>query len=518
MKKKKSLLKITAVALAILCVLPLGACGDKNGEPSDTSQLSSAPTQSNAEENSTKETDTGADANTDKYDPAISLSFIGQLNDQFEKTTLVEGITLEDNLWTDLYEERLGIDITYDWIAKSPDEYSQKLNLSLSSGNIPDIMKVDALQLQQCVKAGIIQPLDGLLEKYGSDRLKDMFNTYDFDPFIATQYDGQTYALPYMWAISDNPSSILWLRADWMKNLNIDPPQTIDDLMEISRRFTHEDPDGNGADDTYGFALNSGFFEAPGGLEGIFEAYGLYPKTWLEQNGELVYGSIQPGVKEVLGKIADLYADGQLDPEFYVKTMDKVTQDMAANKLGIMYGQMWNAIWPLTDSRVNDENVDWAPYLLPGEDGPIKKLKANSGIDGYYVVSKDCENPEALIKMMNLYMEMDAYPEEYYNSPEGKELWKLSPISAPELEAICACTTMWWKPLRRTLRRKTPSRCLHTTTVKAGRKARILECGDSTACTARAASVKAPRYVSNTILIMTAGSLTLTAEPPQRPK
>lgn len=434
MNKKKCYFRIAAVAMAVLMLFSLVACGTSDDPSGSPSPQGSDQPQSGSSQSSG--TDPGsADAGTGKYDPPVSLSFIGQLNDQFEKTTLVEGVTLEDNLWTDLYEERLGIDVSYKWIAKSPDEYSQKLNLSLSSGDIPDVMKVDALQLQQCVKAGIIQPLDGLLEEYGSDRLKDMYETYDFDPFIATQYDGKTYALPYMWAISDNPSSILWLRSDWMENLNLEPPETIDDLMEISKRFTHDDPDGNGENDTYGFVLNSGFFEAPGGLEGIFEAYGLYPKTWLEQDGKLVYGSIQPGVKEVLGQIAALYEDGQLDPEFYVKTMDKVTQDMAANKLGIMYGQMWNAIWPLTDSRVNDETVDWAPYLLPGEDGPIQKLKANSGIDGYYVVSKDCENPEALIQMMNLYMEMDAYPEEYYNSPEGKELWKLSPISAPELEA-----------------------------------------------------------------------------------
>ncbi|MFD1907651.1 hypothetical protein ACFSQ7_32325 [Paenibacillus rhizoplanae] len=62
-----------------------------------------------------------------KYNPPIQLSFVRENNDALEEILKeLPGETLEHNRWTELYEEVLGIKITYDWTEWSS-IYSRKL-------------------------------------------------------------------------------------------------------------------------------------------------------------------------------------------------------------------------------------------------------------------------------------------------------------------------------------------------------------------------------------------------------
>lgn len=44
-------------------------------------------------------------------------------------------------------------------------------------------------------------------------------------------------------------------RQDWLDNLGLSVPTTIDEFEEVLRAFTEDDPDGNGVDDTYGMIV-----------------------------------------------------------------------------------------------------------------------------------------------------------------------------------------------------------------------------------------------------------------------
>ncbi|MGN0180837.1 MAG: extracellular solute-binding protein, partial [Candidatus Ornithomonoglobus sp.] len=47
------------------------------------------------------------------------------------------------------------------------------------------------------------------------------------------------------------------IRKDWLDNLGLEIPKTIDDFEEVLKQFTVGDPDGNGKDDTYGMIVTS---------------------------------------------------------------------------------------------------------------------------------------------------------------------------------------------------------------------------------------------------------------------
>jgi len=422
--------RVVAVVSAAAMVFTIAACAN-NTKPSDSGATTPATEKETGQTESQSPEAVKADP-LGKYDPPIEITFISSISDQFEKNTLTEGVTMEDNVWTKAFLEELGIKVKYKWIAKSPEEYIQKLNLSLASGDIPDVMSLETAELQSAIRADILQDVGGIVEQYGIDEVKESYTAYNFDPYIAAKSNGKIYAVPRMWGISDNASSILWIRQDWLEKVGMTPPKTMDDVYAISKAFTHNDPDGNNKNDTFGLAISKDYIQDLGGL---FYGHNAYPSTWLEKDGQLVNGSILPETKGVLEKLAAMYKDGQIDPEFFVKPGDKTAQDIAAQKHGMMYGFMWSGIYPLQDSRRDHPEADWRPYLIPAADGTVAKPKAGTGLGGYFAINKKFEHPEALIKMMNLYLTLISKdPTKYGNSPEGKELWKLSPVAVPTLE------------------------------------------------------------------------------------
>ena len=67
--------------------------------------------------------------------------------------------------------------------------------------------------------------------------------------------------------------------------------------------------DGNGVDDTYGLGVTGSpnvLTRNYGSLVGFFDAFGAHPTIWVEKDGELVYGGIQPECKEALVKLQEL--------------------------------------------------------------------------------------------------------------------------------------------------------------------------------------------------------------------
>ena len=108
-----------------------------------------------------------------KYDPPIEASFVGCLNESMLTTVIHEGNSLEDNMWTRAFLDRLGVRITYDWIARSDEECSQKWSVSVAAGDVPDMMEVQLIDLKRLHDAGALAPLQDAYDQYIWSRLKE---------------------------------------------------------------------------------------------------------------------------------------------------------------------------------------------------------------------------------------------------------------------------------------------------------------------------------------------------------
>ena len=143
MKVKKAMLSL---GISAVLIMGLAGCGADTSE-SVKEAKGTASTETGMETAVTEET---ADVAMSKYDETIDLHFVRSTDETVDKVLEARpGETLEDNFWLDTYRDELGINVIYDWIVKGGDEYTQKVNVTIANGELPDVMYVNKTQVQQ---------------------------------------------------------------------------------------------------------------------------------------------------------------------------------------------------------------------------------------------------------------------------------------------------------------------------------------------------------------------------------
>lgn len=357
------------------------------------------------------------------YDETVTVHLVK--GGQEGASLLPEGETIEDNRALQYIEDTLNIDVVYNWLVPS-DSYNDKLNLTIASGDIPDMMIVNPLQLQQLTVAGVIEDMTPYIDTYANSDLKSAYEETGGSAIEAATIDGKVMGVPNVSPQADAPG-MAWVRKDWLDKLGLDAPKTVDDIEAIAKAFIEQDPDGDGAADTVGLtgtlqpvAVASNLH----GFDAIFNAYGAFPTRFFEDDeGQVVYGSVQPETKEALARLAQMYKDGLIDPEFATKNAEKANEMVVAGRSGIMFGPWWIPWYPLSDALSNDSTANWQPYLIQNENGAYT-YSMNDYTSTFIVVKKGFSNPEIALKIMNIendfsYGLNDA--PQYY--PNFNEIW-----------------------------------------------------------------------------------------------
>lgn len=360
-----------------------------------------------------------------KYDPPIEMTTWRIVNSTFK---FKNGETIDNNVWYKAYKDQLGINVKNIWTVNDTNgSGEQKVNVSIASGDIPDVMEVTPTQFKQLYDAGLAEDLTNAYNKYGSPLLKSIVEM-DPNTLKAAYLNGKLMALPNPYPAIEH-ARVLFVRADWLKNLNLPEPKTMQDVYTISKAFTTMDPDKNGKNDTFGLGINK---DITGGgvadIQGFANGFHAYPDYWIkDSSGKIAYGSIQPEMKAVLAKLNEMFKNGELDKEFGVKDTTQLGKDMAAGKIGMEFGQWWNPTSPLQAAVENDPKADWRSYPIVSVDDKPALAATGNPSGNFYVVKKGAKHPEAAVKMMNLYVEK-LYGEtkelNKYQINDGIELFK----------------------------------------------------------------------------------------------
>jgi putative aldouronate transport system substrate-binding protein len=190
-----------------------------------------------------------------KYSPAIEVHVVKEA-DQSQKfiTGNPDVESYEVNMINQMVEDKLGIKLIYDWIVPT-EQFNTKYNLTIASGTLPDLMPMKILQFQELSKADVLQDMSPYLDQYASPTLKMLYEWDENFTRNAVTIEGKLLSVPITGTSPDN-SPILWIRKDWLNKVGLNPPKTMDELVNVARAFTKNDPDGNGKNDTYGLAMN----------------------------------------------------------------------------------------------------------------------------------------------------------------------------------------------------------------------------------------------------------------------
>jgi putative aldouronate transport system substrate-binding protein len=360
----------------------------------------------------------GVAAESAKFDPPITITAV-RIAPNPATTSYLEGDSPENNVWTRRYLEEWGINLEYKWMV-ADEQWTEKVNLMIASTELPDIFQVTPTQFQQLYEADLLVDQTEAFEKYASEYTKKvMFESGD-GPYNSALRDGKLMALPWT-GMPKEGFPFISVRADWEKELGLTGINTFDDLVSYMRAFKGM------ADDNIGYSSASTLT----GIYRLFNCFGSYPDMWIEQeDGKLVYGAIQPETKEALAAVQKLYAEGLLDPEFGTRDSAKTVELLASGKLGIFPIAFSGPLYPWQNVKNNFPEAEISFYPIPTIAGGAAKAGHGLGVSHYWVVTKDCEYPEAATMMLNTWMEIfyantdDEVFREYVNWDDGNEVWK----------------------------------------------------------------------------------------------
>lgn len=326
-------------------------------------------------------------------------------------SNMPENDTYTDNAYTRYIKSVINVQ-NVDVFEANDSQYDTNVSMVISMGSLPDIMVVSSQdEVEQLVEAGLIEDLTESYNNCISDRIRKMYESYGDSLKDMVTYDGKIMALPET-NITDGPNPV-WLRKDWMDKLGLSEPHTIDDVVNIVKHFISEDPGNNGVDasgkpNTVGLAVDTDVtgecgYSSEFLLDIIFACFGAYPKQWImNDDGEIVYGSVTDEAKEALSYINNLYNQGVIDNDFLLRTSTNICELIENGLCGSFFGPWWAPNNPLANAVSRNPDADWQPYLIATDSDGTTSYHSQNPCYKYVVVRKGYEHPEIAAKMISV--------------------------------------------------------------------------------------------------------------------
>lgn len=301
-------------------------------------------------------------------------------NEKFKITIGMEGSGLpapQDDLIKKALDEKLNIDIEINMIQGFTD-YLNQIKVRAAAGNLPDIFHLDLVALNDFAQKGLL--LD--LTPYLDTKLKTAKSFMTESLLKKGMVNGKYYAIT---RIADVAFSSFWIRKDWLDNLNLSMPTNLDELYNVAKAFTEQDPDGNGKKDTYGFTGTE-----LGAFSPIFGAYGTAgPGSTFLKDGKVVNAYYDPGLPEALQYIHRLISENLVDPQLMTNKGTMARDQAFQGKAGIIWAG-WTDIAKqefIEQYKTVNPKAEWVQM------GPPK------GPYGQYDSAFDSERPSRLFAL-----------------------------------------------------------------------------------------------------------------------
>lgn len=366
-----------------------------------------------------------------KY-PELVTYTLGQMKGT-NNSNLPEGQTYEDNAYTRYLKKTLNVQ-NKNIFMESEERYDEALNILVKDRNLPDIFLVsDRETLEELVENDLIEDLTEVYKSCASDKIQEMYESYGKELLASGTFDGKLFALPET-AIDDG-SQLLWLRRDWMEQLGVKEPKTLDEALSVIRAFQENRMGAEEGEDPVGLVCDPGLVGTVStsySVDSVFEMFGAYPQQWIKNaDGEIVYGSLTEETKEALGYLRELYKQGILDPDFALRAQNNIRDLVVNGKCGAFFGLWWTPNNPLMDEYRKNKETDWEPYYLTADAKRTVEVYSTFWDSKYVVVRKGYEHPEIVMKILSVLFDYSRYEAEDADEVNSYFALNVDPTARP---------------------------------------------------------------------------------------
>lgn len=391
------------LALILSCSFVIGGCGSSaavsEGKETENTQQEETTV-------SSEEWEKAAEGPYEAY-PELVTYTLGQMSGA-NNSNLPEGDTYEDNAYTRYLRKMLNIQNDNVYMERE-DRYDEFVNILVKDQTLPDVLVVsDRETLKELVENDLVEDLSDVYENCTTPRIKEMFESYGGDLLDAGRFDGKLMAIPE--TVTDHGPRLLWLRKDWMDELGLEEPKTLDDAFDIIKAFTENGMGASEGEDPVGLVCDTdlvGSTSSSYSVDPVFDKFHASPQRWINKKGDIVYGSVTQETKNALSYLHKLYARGIIDQNFALRAQNNLRDLVVNGKCGAFFGLWWTPNNPLVDVYEKDKEADWEPYYLQVQED--EDTYASFRDNKYVVVRKGYEHPEIVMKIISVLFDYTRY-------------------------------------------------------------------------------------------------------------
>ncbi len=259
-------------------------------------------------------------------------------------------------------------------------EVTEKLNLLLGSSDPIDLFQTPGPGFWHDYKDAII-PLNDLLDEYGQN-IRTVIPESQWAQM--TDAEGNIMGIPR--STPTNPY-ITWVRQDWLDELGLDVPTTLEELETTIQAFQEFNPEAFVATRPQDITWSTLGGFTPNGMS-----------NWLDpDDGRVKPWVMQPGVADWITKMNEWWDAGYFYPETF--TNFDAPEVFRTCNLGVWMA--WYSRITLITPQIesNCEGIEWARTSITTDQGYIATVRPQNA--SAYVVTRKAENPDAVIQFMD---------------------------------------------------------------------------------------------------------------------
>jgi len=315
--------------------------------------------------------------------------------------------TLEDTPFYQELEKKTGIKITF--VHPPLGQAAEQFKLMVASNNMYDLVEYYWFNYPggpaKAIEDGTILKLNDYIDRYAPN-LKKVISESE----LAEVYrkgsmtdNGDFFAFPSLNTGDCRTFGGLIIRKDWLDELGLEVPETIDEWTLVLRAFKEK----KGAE-----APLTGL--APYFLVGgnaFNSAYNIGKGLYLD--GDMVkFGVLQPEFRAYVQQMRDWYKEGLLDRGFITVDKKIVASNMTTGKSGACIAFIGKEMGSYLEQMKNDPTYDLvaAPYPVKNK-GEKSRFVAMEGdvTSTYLAISSSCKDPITATKWIDFWYSQEGY-------------------------------------------------------------------------------------------------------------
>ncbi|MDF2961314.1 MAG: transporter substrate-binding protein [Paenibacillus sp.] len=303
----------------------------------------------------------------------------------------------EDDEFVKKIEEFTNTKLAITWIPGG--NVHEKINAIIASGDMPKALLVfenKSTTLINAVRSGVFWEIGPYINEFPN------LKKYLYPEVLeGVKIDGKLYSLYRSRPLIGDG---VILRKDWLNNLGLSQPKTVDELYNVIKAFTLNDPDKNGKNDTIGLVDES----ALRGLGFVLAIHGA-PNGWEVKDGKLSPAHFHPGYLEALKFYRRLYKEGLMNKEFTLQSRSQAHELLFKGQAGLRIGDPDMIIGIAAGTTNKDAQYD--TFVKMKSTGGAERVFMSNGYTGNFFFPKSSIKNEAELKQVLGFFDKLAAPE-----------------------------------------------------------------------------------------------------------